>query len=183
MKLNLGCGTKKMPGFVNVDGREDVQPDVVCDISNISDKFSDVDLIYASHVLEHFPFKYNQFYEHTCFDILNDWHKALKTGGVLRLSVPDFEAICKHYIFHNDLNVIKCLLMGGQKYDFDFHFTCWDFKTLSEVLVSAGFKNVKKYDWKKTEHFYIDDYSQAYLPHMDKVNGLLMSLNVEATKA
>jgi len=27
----------------------------------------------------------------------------------------------------------------------------------------------------------VDDYSQAYLPHMDK-NGLLMSLNLEAVK-
>jgi hypothetical protein len=49
-------------------------------------------------------------------------------------------------------------------------------------MEEAGFKNVKRYDWKKTEHFYVDDYSQAYLPHMDKLNGKLMSLNVEATK-
>jgi len=45
-----------------------------------------------------------------------------------------------------------------------------------------GFCDVRVYDWKSTEHFYVDDYSQAYLPHMDKTNGKLMSLNVEATK-
>ncbi|RPJ57790.1 MAG: methyltransferase, partial [Dehalococcoidia bacterium] len=26
------------------------------------------------------------------------------------------------------------------------------------------------------------DYSQAYIPHMDKENGILISLNVEATR-
>jgi hypothetical protein len=28
----------------------------------------------------------------------------------------------------------------------------------------------------------MDDYSQSYLPHMDKENGTLMSLNLEAVK-
>ena len=53
---------------------------------------------------------------------------------------------------------------------------------LKEDLQKAGFKSVKKYDWRNTEHFYVDDYSQTYYPHMDKENGKLMSLNVEATK-
>lgn len=33
--------------------------------------------------------------------------------------------------------------------------------------------------WKNTEHSQFDDYSQSYIPHMDKINGTLMSLNVE----
>ena len=41
---------------------------------------------------------------------------------------------------------------------------------------------MKRYDLRDTEHADIDDCSQAYLPHMDKENGVLMSLNVEATK-
>ena len=31
-------------------------------------------------------------------------------------------------------------------------------------------------------HIDYDDYSQAYYPHMDKDNGILISLNVEAIK-
>jgi len=37
-------------------------------------------------------------------------------------------------------------------------------------------------DWRDTDHVNYDDFSQAHLPHMDKVNGLLMSLNLEAVK-
>jgi hypothetical protein len=37
-------------------------------------------------------------------------------------------------------------------------------------------------DWRATEHAGIDDYSQAYFPHMDKEFGIQVSLNVEARK-
>ena len=52
-------------------------------------------------------------------------------------------------------------------------------RPLKEVLELNGFSNIKKYDWRKTEHASFDDHSQAYLPHMDKENGTLRSLNIE----
>ena len=55
-------------------------------------------------------------------------------------------------------------------------------KTMEEYLFNAGFKSIKSYDWRDTIHKEFDDYSQAYIPHMNKKNGLLMSLNVEARK-
>ena len=45
-----------------------------------------------------------------------------------------------------------------------------------------GMREVNHYDWRDTEHSEFDDHSQAYLPHMDKDNGTLMSLNVECKK-
>ena len=62
------------------------------------------------------------------------------------------------------------------------HKNGWDFNKLKEDLTAVGFTDVQRYDWRKTEHFYIDDYSQTYYPHMDKEHGKLMSLNVEAKK-
>ncbi len=96
MKLNLGSGGKHIYGFVNVDGRADTKPDVVCDLKDIASKFHSIDLIYASHVLEHFPFAKNSYYPTTCYDLLLNWHTALKSGGILRLAVPDFEAATKY---------------------------------------------------------------------------------------
>jgi hypothetical protein len=49
-------------------------------------------------------------------------------------------------------------------------------------LNSVGFVDVRRYDWRDTEHAHVDDYSQAYVPHMDKENGILISLNVECRK-
>jgi hypothetical protein len=53
---------------------------------------------------------------------------------------------------------------------------------LEHDLKTIGFDKIYKYDWRNTEHSDIDDFSQCYLPHMDKENGKLMSLNVEAIK-
>jgi predicted SAM-dependent methyltransferase len=182
IKLNIGCGDKKMYGFINIDAREEVQPDVVADVRKIHEKFKEVDLIYACHVLEHFPNKTSKFQDMTWKDVLKNWFLTLKEGGVLRISVPDFEAAAQHYVETKNLNNLHALFYGGQKYDFDFHYHCWDFTTITNDLHEIGFKKVQRYDWKKTEHFFVDDYSQAYLPHMDKVNGKLMSLNIEAIK-
>jgi len=182
MKLNLGCGFKKIFGFINVDGRKETNPDVVCDVANISKRFKEVDLIYASHVLEHFPYKTNEQYKTSCYELLTDWHASLKKGGTLRLAVPDFAAVCKYYNFTSDIQPLRSFLSGGQKYNLDYHLSCWDFSILEQTLESLGFENVRRYDWSATEHGYVDDYSQAYLPHMDKKNGMLMSLNIEADK-
>ena len=63
-----------------------------------------------------------------------------------------------------------------------FHKTCYDFNSLKFLLEENGFKNVKLYDWRETDHSEFDDHSQAYFPHMDKENGLLVSLNIECQK-
>jgi len=176
IKLHLGCFRKKIHGFVNIDVRADVEPDLVDDVSKLKKfKSNSVDLIYTSHVLEHFS-------RVDSVKALIRWHEVLKKGGTVRISVPDVEACIEHYIYHKDLDALKNLLYGSQKHPYDFHYTGWDFKTLKRDLELIGFKDVRRYDWTKTEHAHVDDYSAAYLPHKDFKNGRLMSLNVEATK-
>lgn len=76
------------------------------------------------------------------------------------------------------------LVVGGQKDDYDWHGMIFDFELMKQGLEEAGFQNVRRYDWRKTDigKMEFDDFSQAYLPHMDKEHGRLMSLNVEAEK-
>jgi len=49
-----------------------------------------------------------------------------------------------------------------------------------------GFKNIEKYNWWEFEPFTndpeYDDFSAAYLPHLDKENGRLMTLNLKGKK-
>ena len=181
-KLNLGCGDRKLHGFINIDTRSEVDPDEICDVTMIHEKFKNIDMIYACHVLEHFPSKSFKFQPRTWEEVLKSWYTALKKDGILRVSVPDIKAACKYFLFTNDFDSVKALFYGGQKYDFDFHYHGWTEETLTDALLKVGFREVKLYDWRQTEHFYVDDYSQAYLPHMDKVSGKLMSLNMEAIK-
>ena len=103
-------------------------------------------------------------------------------------NIPDFDKLLVVYQQTNDLKKILGPLYGRmlikEKNDelYLFHKTVYNFKLLSELLVKAGFKDVLKYDWRQTEHSDYDDHSQAYFPHMDKKNGILISLNVEAKK-
>jgi predicted SAM-dependent methyltransferase len=184
VKLHLGCYQKKIHGFTNVDIRADVEPDVVDDVFKLNTVKSDsVDLIYACHVLEHAE-------DWEAFKALSRWYNVLKSGGILRLSVPDLEAVFEYYQITKDLKELKSFIYGSQKHPYDFHKTGWDFNSLKKDLEYLGFKNVRRYDWRRTEHFYIDDYSMAYMPHIsyksrrpeDRISGKLMSLNVEAQK-
>ena len=63
-----------------------------------------------------------------------------------------------------------------------YHKTVYDFESLKTLLKSIGFKNIRHYEWRKTIHKDYDDFSQAYIPHMDKESGMLISLNVECKK-
>lgn len=176
IKLHLGCFDRKIHGFINIDIREDVEPDLVDDVFKLN-KFekNSVDLIYACHVLEHADYSESEL-------ALARWYEILKPNGVLRLAVPDMEAHFAHYYYHKDIRLLHSTFWGSQKHPYDYHKNGWDFKKLQEDLKRVGFRDTIRYDWRKTEHFYVDDYSQTYYPHMDKENGKLMSLNVEAIK-
>jgi len=66
-----------------------------------------------------------------------------------------------------------------------YHKTVYDFNSLKNILESIGFKKITLWDWRKffvNELNGFDDYSQAYIPHMDKENGILISLNVKSIK-
>jgi hypothetical protein len=61
-----------------------------------------------------------------------------------------------------------------------YHKTVYDYISIVHLLESVGFENIQKWDWRSVEHGKYDDHSQAYHPHMDKENGIPVSLNVEA---
>ena len=175
-KLHIGCGNRYIPGFVHIDVRKLPHVHYVASADKL-DMFDDnsVDLIYSCHVLEHFG---RQQIEH----VLKEWHRVLKPGGILRLAVPDFEKLVEVYLKTKDLRLVLGSLVGRQDYPENTHYIVFDYAYLSEVLTKVGFKNIHRYDWRQTIHKDYDDYSQAYIPHMDKERGILISLNVEATK-
>ena len=176
MKLHLGCGSKYLEGYVHVDLLEYDHIDFNVPIDDLNfAKDSSVELIYASHVLEHTG---RNSYE----KVLDEWYRVLQPNGILRLAVPDFEACVQHYLATGKLNDLLGLLTGGQKDQYDYHRMVFDEQLLSKSLLKVGFKEVKRYDWRLIENMHLDDYSQAFLPHMDKVNGRLMSLNLQAIK-
>jgi predicted SAM-dependent methyltransferase len=176
MKLHLGCGKRFIPGFIHIDVVGYDHIDYLANIDDLS-MFSDqsVQLIYNCHVLEH-------FHRRKVPRVLQEWFRVLAPGGVLRCAVPDFEALSLLYQKTKDLSLLVGPVFGRQDYLYNIHYSMYDFTTLEKLLIEAGFSTVRKYDWRKTEHSGVDDYSQSYYPHMDKEGGMLLSLNVEAVK-
>jgi predicted SAM-dependent methyltransferase len=174
VKLHLGCGSRYITGFVHVDVLRYEHVDVTAMVDDLPFADAAAELVYASHVLEHFG-------RHELQRVLREWLRVLAPGGWLRLAVPDFEAIVAAYPTFG-LEAVMGLACGGQRDSYDYHKVLFDRASLTRALTDAGFVEVRPWDWRATEHAAIDDYSQAYLPHLDKERGRLMSLNLEARR-
>lgn len=82
-KINLGCGSQKKEGFVNVDWNRNNNPEVVHDLNVIPYPFEDssCDYMFMSHVLEHLD---------KPFDVMAELHRILKPGATVLIKVPHF---------------------------------------------------------------------------------------------
>lgn len=182
LQLHLGCGKRYIPGFVHIDLDDFPHIDHRSRIDCLP-MFSDgtVDLIYCCHGLEYFD-------RIEAPKVLREWCRVLKKGGVLRVAVPDFSALISVYENTGSLDDILGPLYGrmvintAQGEEIIYHRTTYDYRSLEELCTAAGFHSVRRYDWRDTIHRDFDDFSQSYKPHMDKENGLLISLNIEAKK-
>ncbi len=179
IKINMGCGWRDFgPDWQHIDGGNYNHLDSHS-ITELPYKNNTVDLIYASHVLEYFD-------REEVNTVLKEWHRVLKPEGILRLAVPDFDAMVRLYLNKNmPLEDFLGPLYGKMEMANEniYHKTTYDFKSLHSKLKSIGFKEMKRYNWRDYPvHVKNDDHSQAYKPNMDKENGTLISLNVEVKK-
>ena len=175
----MGCGRRNFgEDWIHIDGGNYSHLDFndIAKLQHFED--NSVDLIYSSHVIEYFD-------REEIFDVLKEWNRILKKDGILRIAVPDFKSIANLYI-EGKYPLEKFLgpLYGKMKMSNRtiYHKTAYDFECLEKVLKLSGFSEIEKYNWEDTDHSVYDDHSQAYLPHMDKQNGTLISLNVECKK-
>lgn len=177
MKLHLGCGIKNLgKKWVHIDISDFDHIDYKMDIKNLNNINSEcVDEIYACHVLEHFP-------RNEISAILTEWYRTLKPNGILRIAVPDFENICKLYCAGVEIDKFYGLISGGQRNQYDFHYHIFDQKSITNILKKVGFSVIERYNWKDFLPKDYDDYSKAYIPHMDLENGTSVSLNLVAIK-
>lgn len=176
VNLHLGCGEVNHPKFVNVDALpfphvHYLQP--VDRLPNFGD--GSVNLVYASHCLEHFP------HEETP-RVLNEWFRVLKPGGILRLSVPDFDLL--HDIYRDNDNEITFIIgpiMGSQDHKFNVHYTMFNRKSLERDLRRAGFREVREWEPGSSELTTFDDWSCRKVT-TDGERWYALSLNLEAVK-
>lgn len=186
VKLHLGCGEKQLPGFIHIDQDFSAQHLDYCNAIDDLSMFADdsVDEIYNCGAFYYFDREEAPI-------VLREWHRVLKKGGCLRISLGDFEKIVEVYLQSGKVLESTGILgpLFGRwpittpegRQETIYQRTCYDFKSLSQLLQDNGFTDVQRYNWKDFLPEDYDDYSRAYIPHMDEA-GLLLALNVECRK-
>lgn len=152
VKLDLGAGARSPDGYTPLGNAHGSQ------VFPLPHADGSVDAIRASHVLEHFP-------HGRIVEIVKDWVRALRPGGVLRIAVPDFAKIAALYSANADIPA-EAYIMGGQTAADDFHRSLFDEGKLKEVLAAAGLVLLRRW--------------QSELG--DDAASLPISLNIEGTK-
>ena len=90
--LNLGCGAVCHPDWMNIDLKPAGAGIIAYDLSSgLPIEGNSLDVIYHSHLLEHFPKNYAPEFMKHCFSVL-------KSGGIIRVVVPDLEMIVRCYV-------------------------------------------------------------------------------------
>jgi SAM-dependent methyltransferase len=170
--LNLGCGPRPLEGFVNVDLLETPGVDVVADVGGeLPFRDGEVELIYASHVLEHLATARVPI-------VLREWRRVLRDGGQLLVAVPDLDRIARLLNsragwFTPPHEPWVGVVYGGQKDELDFHKTGFTAPSLAALLDGVGFGAVERVE--RFTEIGANDGSWSPLPF-----GVNISLNMRA---
>jgi predicted SAM-dependent methyltransferase len=127
IRLDLGCGPFKRPGFVGLDlaAGSDIQWDIAWGLP-----FGD------STVLE---VRSDHFFEHMDLPLvvrtLRECHRVLVTGGILDFSVPHIDPYLKAYMAH-DFAFLKEKIFDVPKSQEDLY--CTGFDRISWLLLRSG---------------------------------------------
>ena len=188
--INLGCGTRTIPGFINIDffstpgidyGADLRYPLMIgCDVVNG---------IFCEHTLEHLNYR-------EVDALLSECRRILKPGGAIRIVVPDLSLFLRNYsegnrqwfrewermMFRDSIMMVRSKRTLGspleaisfvtQEYG---HSSCWDFETLRNHLERSGFRDIVQVSFGKGnfERLHVD---------LDAEDRKFVSLYVEAVK-
>lgn len=92
LMLNIGCGKRTNPEWVNIDFRPLTRSVIRHDIREplpFDDNLFDV--VYHSHVLEHLT-------RAKANSLVSQCYRVLRPGGIIRIVVPDLEELARNYL-------------------------------------------------------------------------------------
>jgi len=91
-KVNLGCGQRIHSQWINIDFKSKNSEVITHDLcKGLPFESNSCDVVYHSHLLEHFAKSYAQIF-------LNNCYRVLKPDGIIRVVVPDLETIARLYL-------------------------------------------------------------------------------------
>lgn len=194
LQLHIGSGPYVLDGWINLDVfPAQLSTNVLWGLPFVDGQCRHV---FLSHLLEHL------FYPTDALALLQDIHRILEPGGVVRIVVPDIAQCIQAYQDHDDgffrqrvehwgagdgqaTRLEHFLSYAGAGPDpawlFEAHKFGYDFETLQRALQRAGFRTIVRSQFMASAHpaLQVDEHSQvASATH----NGRHYSLFVEAVR-
>jgi len=208
LKLNLGCGSIRPLGWVNTDGSWNANLQRIPILGKVVNRFlntvhyednnliymnlnnkwgyrdNSVDIVYASHLFEHLSLSSANLF-------LSEAYRVLKTGGTIRIVVPDLYKICKKYIeeyeksekdstefimwainMHREgqygahIPFWKKIILELQGYPHQHKFM-YDAKSLTNKLIDFGFKDILSLEYGFSQYIHeikdVEGTKESYL--------------------
>jgi SAM-dependent methyltransferase len=138
IKLNLGCGIFYKPGYVNIDLVEDKIADEIADVTNLPYEENSVDIIEASHIIEHFDVNQIPF-------ILSEWYRVLKPGGIIEIETPNLiKSVWKLRFSSYRKKILTLKFLFGVDYRGNIHKIGFTSSFLKKNLFRIGFVKIKR---------------------------------------
>lgn len=144
-RLHVGCGKNRFADWINAD----ITPtaDVIVFLEKrLPFGGETLDRIYSEHVLEHVPYETGVFF-------LKEAHRTLRSGGCIRIAVPDLEDLVAGY--HNGdwkrfdwVNWPEHAFIETRAQMINIGFRWWghkhlyDREELERALSEAGFRDI-----------------------------------------
>ena len=137
VRLHVGCGNKRLEGWINVDVEALPEVDVVADVRS-GLNFRDAEAVFAEHFLEHLRID-------EAMSFLGQAHGCLRAGGWLRLSTPNVDWVWR-VLYSDDRSAahrIEPVLDFNRSFYGWGHRFLWNHELLQEALEAVGFSQVR----------------------------------------
>lgn len=164
IKLNLGSGNVRFPGFTNVDLYDDTA-DIRADISKLPFNDGSVAGIMCIQVVEHVPYNKSE-------EVFKEMYRVLEVGGIAKVETPNIDIIAKRILDTGEITDNTIHNLVGQYYrpwdkdrydDWEMnaasiHRNPWNLKRIKQVCEPLGF-SVKELPWQESRYPYEENLS------------------------
>jgi SAM-dependent methyltransferase len=152
-KLHLGCGSRRVPGWLNVDITKSN-----CDVDlcggRLPWKAGCFEAVVSQHFIEHAELR------EELIPLLRELRRVLIAGGEIWLSCPDIEKVCRSYLEHRMVDLLEdrakrwlsfsladvpaVHLINHLFHQDGEHKNLFDFELLEWILRTTGFVDIKR---------------------------------------
>jgi predicted SAM-dependent methyltransferase len=150
--LNLGCGGVTFKEWLNIDAEYPHHVDILWNLREAIPFIPDdtFDAIYSEHFMEHID-------RRTALELARDCLRALRSGGHIRIAMPDLDKVLrdyhddnKHPEVHDEFAEFYGILFRTRGELLDIAMRAWghtylyNYEDADLLLKAAGFANVRR---------------------------------------